>query len=583
MRTIVDAIAGQRGGSGTVTVLGVEGTVGAASGGGRARWSDVHDRARRLAGLLARRGVGPGSRVGLLADTSVDLVAVLQAVWLAGAAVTVLPLPARQTPQGYLDQLRRVIADARLGLVVVGSPAQAAERPLGAAAPTVGLAALVAQARSVEPATPVAPGSEDLAVLQYTSGSTREPRGVPVTHGNLAANLAAMRVATRHDSVHGCVLSWLPLYHDMGLVATLALPMSCGCPLVLQSPLAFAARPIGWLEAISDHRATATAAPNFAWSLVTRLLEARPGPEPSIQLGSLRLALTGGEPVDARAMQRLLAAAGRHGLDPATLTCAYGLAEATLAVAISTPGSGLCVDRVDPAALETRGEAVPRSGGPGGPGCSGRDLARVGRPVPGTRVRIVDRLSGRQLGERRVGRIEVAGPSVVGRYWGQPPASGDGWLRTGDLGYLAGGELVVCGREKDLLFAAGRNVLPQDVEAAAGDVRGVRAGNVAAFDVPSQAGDRLAVAVESRSWADAVAAAQIRAAVTAAVAAEVGLTPRAVVVLPPGRLHKTSSGKLRRAETRRQYLDGTLDPPCPAGSPADMRGVVGRPATEGSR
>jgi fatty-acyl-CoA synthase len=578
VRTIVDAIADQRGGPGTLTVLGTDSAAGTEGAAGPVRWSAVHDQARRLAAALLRRGIGRGSRVGLLADTSVDLVAAVQAVWLAGAAVTVLPLPARQTPQGYLDQLRRVITDARLGLVVVGRPLQTLERPLRASVPTAAIDALVAEACAVQPATPLVPEPADLAVLQYTSGSTREPRGVPVTHGNLAANLAAIRVATRHDSVHGCLLSWLPLYHDMGLVGALALPMSCGCPLVLQSPIAFAGRPIRWLEAITAHRATATAAPNFAWGLMTRLLEARPGPEPAVRLGSLRLALSGGEPIEVRAMKRFLAVAGRYGLDPAVFTCAYGLAEATLAVTFASPGSGLRVDVVDPAALEHHGTAVPPAGGG-----AGRSLARLGRPVPGTRIRIVDRFSGRELGERRVGHVQVSGPSVAGRYWGQPPAPVGGWLRTGDLGYLAGGELVVCGREKDVLFAAGRNVFPQDVEAAAAEVAGVRAGNVTAFGIPGDAGDRLVVAVESGIWADDAGAGAIREAVAAAVASEVGLTPRAVAVLPPGRLHKTSSGKPRRSETRRQYLAGTLCPTRPAGAATAQSVIDGPRAREVAR
>ncbi|GIJ63987.1 AMP-binding protein [Virgisporangium aurantiacum] len=561
MRTIVDAIAGRAGGPGTLTVLDADGGEHAVG------WSEVHHRARRVATVLGRRGIGPGARVGLLADTSIDLVTTLQAVWLVGAAVTVLPLPARRPDDAYLSRLSRVIADARLGLVVVGSPLTESALPLDASTSSVALSALVARARAAEPATPVVTSPADLAVLQYTSGSTREPRGVPVTHGHLAVNLSAIRVATRHERVHGCVVSWLPLYHDLGLIGCLALPMSCGCPLVLQSPAAFAARPIAWLEAVAAYRATATAAPNFAWELMARLLADRPGTDAAIDLGSLRLALTGAEPIDPVAMARFAAVAGRYGLDPSIVTCAYGLAEATLAVTVSAPGVGLQVDVVDPTSLETHGAAVPPSGGD-----TGRPLVRLGGPVPGARLRIVDRVSGRELGDRRVGRIEVTGSSVVGGYWGEESAGPAGWLRTGDLGYVTDGDLVVCGRESDLLFAAGRNVFPQDAEAAASTVPAVRAGNAVAFGVPgSRAGDRLVVAVESRAWADPAAADALRAAVTAAVVAEVGLTPRAVVVLAPGRLCKTSSGKLRRAEMRRRYLAGQLDPvrPTTAAEPTD--------------
>lgn len=575
MRTIVDAIVGHRGGPGTLTVLEADGsarTVG---------WAAVHDQARRVATRLRRHGVGQGSRVGLLADTGIDLVTTLQAAWLTGSAITMLPLPRRGEPapaspagpgDGYLRRIRGMTDDAGLDLVVIGHPAQHLRRFFTAWVPTVALSSLTENARTTEPATPVAPNPSDLAILQYTSGSTREPRGVPVTHGRLAANLASIAAATQHARVHGCAFSWLPLFHDMGLIGCLALPMSCGCALVLQSPAAFTRHPISWLEAITRYRATVTVAPNFAWSLMERLLRDRAAGEPAIELGSLRLALTGGEPVDPRAMRRFLAAAARHGLDPDVFTCAYGLAEATLAVTVSTPGRGLRLDVVEPDALERHGTARAMAGGR-----PGRALARLGRPVPDTRIRIMDRLGGHEVGERLVGHIEVNGPGVCDSHGGRPPAAPDGWLRTGDLGYVTDGELVVCGREKDLLFAAGRNVFPQDVEIAAGGVPGVYAGNVAAFGIPGNGGDRLAVAVESRAWADEAAVTAIRQAVATVVADEVGLTPRVVVVLAPGRLLKTSSGKLRRADTRLQYLAGGLV------AAAGVTGGLAAAGTEASR
>lgn len=533
--TIVDAIAGRRGGPGTLTVLDGDGNTHTVA------WAELHDRARRLVTPLRGLGIGRGTRVGVLADTSIDLVTAIQAVWLTGAAITVLPPPVRQSTAAYLDHLRRMIADARPTLVLLGAPLP----ELAAAAPTADLASLLARGATATPATPSTPDSSELAILQYTSGSTRQPRGVPVTHGQLAANLAAIRTATRHDEVHGRALSWLPLCHDLGLVGSLALTMSCGCGLVLQSPSAFVAHPMGWFEAVATHRATMTAGPNFAWGLLSRLLTTRPGPDPAVQLGSLRLALTAAEPIAPAAMRRLATAAAKHGLDPSAIACAYGLAEATLAVTIAT--RGLRVDVVDPVALENHGEAVPSAGG--------RELTLLGRPVPGVRLRIVDRVRDRELGDRLVGRIEVAGPGVTGGYWGEPDRPSE-WLRTGDLGYLTDGELVVCGRESDVLFAAGRNVFPQDVEAAANTVPAVRAGNAVAF---AGQRDQLVVAVESRLWADLAAMAALRAEVSAAVVAEVGLTPRAVAVLPPGALPKTTSGKVRRAETRRRYLTGQLE------------------------
>jgi len=529
MRTIVDAIRAGARSDGRLTVLGPDGAVAASL-----PWSTVNERAGRMAAALAARKIGRGCRVGLLADTSLDLVIAVQAVWLAGAAVTVLPPPARGG-----GNLRAIVADARPDLIVTTY-----HEAMGP--PTMTLSELAAAAdASPSPRAPDGPEPGDLAVLQYSSGSTRSPRGIPVTHGHLAANVAAIRAATDHETLHpGPAFSWLPLYHDMGLIGFLTVPMSCGCSLVLQSPAAFARRPAGWLEALSRYRATASGAPNFAYALLTRLLIAGM----DVALDSVRFLLTGGEPVDAATMAGFAAAGARHGLDPRAIVPAYGLAESTLAVTFAPPGVGVRVDRVEPDALEYADRAIPAP--------NGRPLVKVGAPVPGTDLRVVDTRGGEPVGPRRVGHIEIRGPSVVGHYWGEAAPPHGSWVRTGDLGYLADGELVVCGRAKDVLFAAGRNIFPQDIEAAAAEVPGVRGGGVAAFGVPGQCGDRLVVAVESRG----VDPETVRRDVAAAVLREVGLAPYAIVALPAGRLPRTSSGKLRRAEARRLYQCGDLTP-----------------------
>jgi fatty-acyl-CoA synthase len=550
MRTVVDAIVDNADGAGTLAVLGADGRAVVSM-----PWSAVHDRARRMAAVLVAGGIGPGRRVGLLGDTSVDLVAALQAVWLTGAAVTVLPPPSPGGRRGYAENLVAITADADLDLVLVDSQSAAAGTAVAAATAVESLSALVDRARSMAPAVAYRPDPADLAMLQYTSGSTRAPRGVPVTHRHLAANIVAIKAATGHDALHPVrTLSWLPLYHDMGLIGFLALPMSCGCPLFLQSPVGFARRPSGWLEAVSRHRITATGAPNFAYELMTRVLTAGL----AVDLSSLRLLMTGGEPVDAATMTAFAAAARLRGFDPSAIVAAYGLAESTLAVTVSRPGSGMRVHEVDAHRLETEGQATPAA-----PGARTRRLVTLGVAVSGTSVRIVDPRTGDCVGPGTVGHIEVRGPSVVGHYWGEPAPPAGSWLRTGDLGYLTGGsdrtdaELVVCGRAKDVLFAAGRNIFPQDIEAAAAEVPGVRPGGVAAFGIPGQRGDRLVVAVESRG----VDPATLRRGVIAAVLDEVGLAPHTVVTLPIGRLPKTSSGKLRRAEARTRYLSGVLSPP----------------------
>lgn len=481
-----------------------------------------------MAAVLARHGIGRGSRVGLLGDTSVGLIAAIHAVWLRGAAFTILPLPSRA-------HLLPIIADARFDLLVADEESCAA---LSHAVNVLPLSAL--EQTTAAPVMAIRPEPGDLAILQYTSGSTRNPRGVPVTHGNLLANLDAIEATIGSgalDPATACWMSWLPLYHDMGLIGFLALPMSRGCPLVLQSPVAFALRPGSWLERLSRHRATSTGGPNFAYGLMAQLLE-RPG-SAIADLSSVRYMFSGGEPIDAAMMARFTTAAGRHGLNPGAFVAAYGLAESTLAVSFSPIGEGITVDEVDRDTLERDGQALPAI-----EGLSSRRLVRLGRAVSGTRIRIVDETAGLVVAARTVGHIEVSGPSVVG----------GGWLRTGDLGYLADGELVVCGRAKDVLFAAGRNVYPQDVEAAAAQVPGVRPGGAAAFGIPADAGDRLVVAVECRGSDTG----ELRKAVAIAVATETGMAPADVVTVRPGRLPKTSSGKLRRAETRRRYFAGEL-------------------------
>jgi fatty-acyl-CoA synthase len=421
------------------------------------------------------------------------------------------------------------------------------------------LADLAAAATAAPAAVPVRPDPADLAVLQYTSGSTREPRGVPVTHRHLAANLDAIMVATDHAASHPSrMLSWLPLYHDMGLIGFLALPMACGCPLLLQPPSAFARYPLGWLEAISRHRITTTGAPNFVYALLAHLL----GTGLEVDLRSVRFLLTGGEPVDAAAMSSFVTVAARYGLDPAAVVAGYGMAESTLAVSFSSRGAGLRVDRIDPGAFESKGTAVPV-----GPADPARRLVLLGHPVPGTSLRIVDQQTGAPVRDRQVGHIEIRGASVVGHYRGEAVPPAGSWFRTGDLGYRTDdGELAVCGRVREVLFAAGRNIFPQDIEAAATVVPGVHPGRVAAFGVPDELGDRLVLAVETRASAE-----DVRPEVVAAVVAEVGLAPAAVVVLPVGRLPKTSSGKLRRAEARRRYLLGQLGPDAQEGGPDGHR------------
>jgi fatty-acyl-CoA synthase len=371
----------------------------------------------------------------------------------------------------------------------------------------------------------------------------------------LCANLDAVAEAATLDPDDDVLVSWLPLYHDMGLVGLLTLPMSTGARLVLGAPQDFTAKPARWMEWVSTYGGTATAGPNFSWVLATRAL-ARSEP---LDLSRLRVALNGAEPIDPDQVEAFVAAGRRHGLRPGAVFPAFGMAEVAIGGTFPEPMSGMVTDCVDRRVLETERYAAPTD-----PGAEGsRRLPLLGRPVPGLEIRIVDPDTGIPLREREVGELEIRGTSVTPGYYRRPAANAelfhDGWLRTGDLAYLLDGQLVMCGRIKDVIIVGGRNLFPEDVERAVGQLDGVRAGNVIAFGIDADRGrESLVVVAESRAVDDDVAA--LRRLVAERVRDAVGVPARDIVLVAPGTLPKTSSGKLQRSLCKRQYRDGRLAP-----------------------
>ncbi|HEY6697547.1 MAG TPA: AMP-binding protein, partial [Acidimicrobiales bacterium] len=349
--------------------------------------------------------------------------------------------------------------------------------------------------------------------------------------------------------------SWLPLYHDMGLVGLLTLPMSTGARLVLGAPQDFTAKPARWMEWVSTYGGTATAGPNFSWVLATRALD-RSKP---LDLSRLRVALNGAEPIDPDQVEAFVAAGRRHGLRPEAVFPAFGMAEVAIGGTFPAPLSGMATDCVDRRVLETERYAAPTD-----PGTEGsRRLPLLGRPVPGLEIRIVDPDTGAPLREREVGELEIRGTSVTPGYYRRPHANAelfhDGWLRTGDLSYLLDGQLVVCGRIKDVIIVGGRNMFPEDVERAVGHLEGVRAGNVIAFGVGGDRGrESLVVVAESRAADDDLVA--VRRLVAERVRDVMGVPAKDIVLVAPGTLPKTSSGKLQRSLCKQYYRDGRLDP-----------------------
>ncbi len=498
------------------------------------------------------RSLGPGGRVVVLGLPSRPVVTALVGAWLAGASVTVAPTPARTTDvDTYVGQTLARLAALGEPLVLLGAPYDALAGALAAGGARVELLADVLAAEPVGVWKAPSLTADDPAVLQFTSGTTSAPKIVRVSHGNLAANIAAIRERIRHDEVHDRLLTWLPLSHDMGLIGALAVQLTCGhCDVLMSSPSDYLASPSSWMRQAARYRATVLMGPASAYAMAGRLLKTCP----TLDLSSVKVALSGGEPIDPEAIEAFLDAAAWHGLRREAFLPAYGLAEATLAVTMPDPYRGLRVDEVDADILAEQPRAVPVLAGG-----RARRFARLGRPVPGTRIRIVDQVTGADCAQRSVGEVQVAGPSLADYLADAPDLdeggerrSRDRWLATGDLGYLVDGELVVCGRTKDLIIVGGRNIHPEEAEQAAATVPGVRPGNVIAF-ATRRGGvrtDSITVVFELRPGHDE---ARAQEAVTAAVLAAVGVRPAAVHALPPGSIPKTPSGKLQRAEAARLW------------------------------
>lgn len=517
----------------------------------RVPWSELHADATVLAAGLLARGVKPGDHVAILGPTTRSLVTTIEAAWLAGATVVVLPLPMRMgSIDEFVAQTRRRIAGADISLVVVDPDLAPFIARQSGEAEMVGFAELEASGRGRELGAP-APDLDRLAILQFTSGSTSDPKGVMLPHRSVASNLDAMADRARFDPDAEVMVSWLPLYHDMGLVGLLTVAMTTGCELVLGAPQDFMASPSRWMKWLSDYRGTITAGPNFAYVLAARALNRLEG----LDLSPLRIALNGAEPVNTRTVERFTEAGARHGLHPGAVFPAFGMAELSIGGTFPEPMTGLRTDDVDRRVLETDRYAAPAD-----PAAEGtRRLAKLGRPLPGLEMRIVDPDDGRRCVEREVGELQIRGTSLMTGYYRRPEVTAecfsDGWLRTGDLAYLVDGELVMCGRIKDVIIVAGRNVFPEDIEEAVAAVDGVRAGNVIAFGIDGGRADVQSVVVVAETKLESDQHDGVRREVASKVRSSAGLAAKDIILVAPGSLPKTSSGKLQRSLCKQRYGD----------------------------
>ena len=551
----------------------------------RALW----DGARDAAAALAARGVAPGDTVALMLRTEEAFFRTFAGVLLAGAIPVPMYPPVRADRIAeYAHRQAAILRNAGARLLVTFAEAERVGSILRGGVESlrdvIGPDQLT-NARTSGPPTHTGPDSP--ALIQYTSGSTGDPKGVLLSHRNLLANIRAIGevIDVRPDDV---AVSWLPLYHDMGLIGAWLGSLYFGLPVAILSPLTFLSRPSRWLRAIHAHRATISPAPNFAYDLcVSKIADDE---IEGLDLSSWRLALNGSEAVSADTIARFTQRFARYGFRPAAMYPVYGLAESS--VGLTMPPLSRA-PRVDPIAREPFQQAREiRPADPADP--QSLRFVSCGTPLPGHEVRIVDD-AGRAVGERAFGRIQFRGPSVTAGYFRNPDATraafdGD-WLDSGDFGYWAGGELFVTGRAKDLIIRGGRNITPQEAEEVAAEVEGVRKGCVAAFGVhdPAVGTERFVVVAETRLTEESRRDA-LRAQVAARVTEALGITPDHVVIAAPGTVLKTPSGKIRRAATREAYERGRL---LGAGQPAavqwalliagDLRGRLRRALSLASR
>jgi 1-acyl-sn-glycerol-3-phosphate acyltransferase len=517
--------------------------------------------ARAVARGLLGRGFEPGGRAALMLPTGKSFFQAFFGILYAGGIPVPIYPPARPSQlEDHLRRQARILDNAGVSALLTVPQARAAAAFLKSYVRGLRWVetaeALLTEGDSRAAAGPGGDSSPaSIALLQYTSGSTGDPKGVTLTHANLLANIRAFGERLEVDSTDVCV-SWLPLYHDMGLIGTWLGSLYYGGPVVILSPLTFLARPEQWLWAIHRHRGTISAAPNFAFELCLRKIG--DAAIEGLDLSSWRMALNGAEPVSPATIRGFSERFARFGFRAGSLAPVYGMAETSVALTIPPPGRPPIVDRVERAAMTGRGQARPAAPGDPNP----LEFVACGSPLRGHQVRIVDSL-GREVEDRRQGRLQFRGPSATQGYYRNEAATArlfDGeWLDSGDLAYIADGDVYLTGRLKDIIIRAGRNLYPHELEEAIGNVEGVRKGCVAVFAAADRAAgtERVVILAETRLTAPAEREALLRRIEQAATDL-LESAPDEVVLAPPHTVPKTSSGKIRRASARELFESGNL-------------------------
>jgi len=515
-------------------------------------WESLLGRAKGIGHALQERGMRKGDHVALILPEAGDFVPTFLGV-IQGGGVPVPLYPPMGVGQlgGYLDHSKHIVSASRSRLLVTNRQIKAVIGKIHESAPDL-QAILQMPDLDGDPSLWKDPGLtvDDPCFIQFTSGSTSRPKGVVVTHGNLAHNAHAVMRDGLDSNDEDRGVSWLPLFHDMGLIGFVIAPIHHRVPVSFMSPMTFLKRPATWLEVLSKHRGTITYGPNFSYAITAKRVRDRD--LEGLDLSHVRVAGCGAEPIQADTLRAFADRFSRIGFSEKAFVPSYGMAEYTLAIAFST---GVPTDRVDQEKLWTDGEAVPVEDG-------GLEIVGCGRSFPEHGIRIVDVDSREPLEDRKVGEIEVRGPSVMQGYYENETETrrtiyDEGWMRTGDLGYLVDGSVYICGRAKDVIIVNGKNYYPQDLEWAGSEVSGVRAGNVIAFPTYREGLGREAVIVVAETK-QPDGREQLARDVKTEIAKATSLTVDEVVIVDAGTIPKTSSGKLQRRKARALYEDDAL-------------------------
>lgn len=518
----------------------------------------LYNEAMAVAGGLISKGLKPNETVAIMLPTSEDFFVAFFGVLLSGGIPVPIYPPFRPSRlEEYVLREANLLRNAGAKFLITFSQAEVLSYLIQGLIPSMQEVVTVAKLSAIHEAfTPPVILPTDPAFIQYTSGSTGNPKGVMLTHANILANLDAVGEVIQ-ITPQDRVVSWLPLYHDMGLIGCWFGSLYYSVPLSIMSPLNFIARPESWLWAIHTHRGTLTAAPNFAYELCIRKVKDQD--IKGLDLSSLRLILNGAEAIQPETLKRFIERFEPYGLKPSAMYPVYGLAEST--VALTFPPLNRDHPRIDVINrddLELKGLAVEASPDDKNPS----EFVGCGHAIPGHQIKIVDK-DGETLPERTVGRLLFKGPSSMQGYYNNPDATAaikfDGWLDSGDFAYIAEGDVFITGRTKDVIIKAGRNIYPDDIEDITGRVDGIRKGRVIAFGAADKASgtERMIVVAETLEK-DPGLRDKIMADVTANLVTELGMPPDEIILAIPGTIPKTSSGKLQRSACKAEYLSGKL-------------------------